>query len=55
MKWAHFEKKPEFLKKNGVRDKGILEHRHARHLGSNVEHQFLAVVCREISELTCSM
>jgi len=47
-------KKHEFLKKKRVRNKGVSDHRPAGHLGSNVDHQFHAVVCREISEFTCS-
>lgn len=52
--WAHFKKMFEFVKKNGMKDKGISEHRPAGHLGSNVDHLFHAVACRKISELTCS-
>jgi len=35
---THFKKKPMFLKRKGVRDKGISKHRPAGHLGSNVDH-----------------
>lgn len=34
----------------GVRDKGISKHRPVGHLESNVDHQFHAAACREISE-----